>query len=140
MNTTLRFIATCMIALVATTSALAANPTRDLVTIDKSNSKLIIYYPEYDSVDLVCSSTSLQNDPKAIFSCAAAFTSDYLDKFDHKNINGNHVSSGKLHVGSLYQKDCFIWYKGTWKFAHRSASAQTLKTAAANGGMGFPYP
>ena len=131
------FIAVCLTALVAPSSIWASTPSEQLVSIDKSNAKLIIYYPKYDSINLACGATSPQNDPKAIFSCAAAFTSKCLSKFSHSNIDGEHVSLGKLYKGTDYPKDVFIWYKGKWKFVHRSNAINALNIAAANGGMGF---
>ena len=116
----------------------AGYPAADaLVTVDNSHEQLEIYYPQYDYVDLTCGINSPEDDPQAIFSCAAAFTATYMDEFQHTNINGNHVSGGKYHKGSPYSAACFTWYKGKWEFSEKAGAEKSLKTAAANGGMGF---
>lgn len=76
--------------------------TERLVIVDESLSSLKIYYPQYSSIDLVCGIDSPEDDPNAIFCCAAAFTATRLDEFQHSNINGNHVSGGEFHKGSAY--------------------------------------
>ena len=116
----------------------AGYPAADaLIVIDDSHELLEIYYPQYDRLDLSCGIHSPEDDPNAIFCCAAAFTATYMDEFQHTNINGNHVSGGKYHKGSPYSAACFTWYNGTWKFSEKSDAEKSLKTAAANGGMGF---
>ena len=108
-----------------------------LVAMDNAYDKLKIYYPQYDSIDLVCGIASPEENHKAIFSCAAAFTAGYLDEFKHSNINGDHVSGGKHHNGSPYNRSCFVWYNGTWKFTDKNGAKEALRKAAENGGMGF---
>ena len=108
-----------------------------LIVIDDSQPKLKIYYPQYDSIDLVCGTTSPESNHKAIFSCAAAFTGEALDEFMHSNINGDHAYGGKYHKGSPYNRGCFAWYNGTWAFTDKGKASITLKTAAKHGGMGF---
>lgn len=108
-----------------------------LIVLDASQSQLKIYYPQYDSIDLVCGITSPESDHKAIFSCAAAFTSAILDEFKHSNINGDHVSGGKLYKGSSYNRGCFVWYNDIWEFSDKKDAKNALSKAAANGGMGF---
>lgn len=108
-----------------------------LIVMDDSQSKLIIYYPQYDSIDLVCGTTSPESNHRAIFSCAAAFTGETLDEFMHSNINGDHAYGGKYHKGSPYNRGCFAWYDGTWTFTDKDKASSTLKTAAKHGGMGF---
>ena len=108
-----------------------------LIVMNDSKPKLKIYYPQYDSIDLVCGTTSPENNHKAIFSCAAAFTGATLDEFMHSNINGDHAYGGKYHKGSPYNRGCFAWYNGTWTFTDKDKASSTLKTAAKHGGMGF---
>lgn len=108
-----------------------------LIVMDDSQTKLKIYYPQYDSIDLVCGTTSPESNHKAIFSCAAAFTGATLDEFMHSNINGDHAYGGKYHKGSQYNRGCFAWYNGTWTFTDKDKASTTLKTAAKHGGMGF---
>ena len=108
-----------------------------LIVIDDSQPKLKIYYPQYDSIDLVCGTNSPESNHKAIFSCAAAFTGATLDEFLHSNINGDHAYGGKYHKGSPYNRGCFAWYNGTWTFTDKDKASSTLKTAAKYGGMGF---
>ena len=108
-----------------------------LIVMDDCQPKLKIYYPQYDSIDLVCGTTSPESNHKAIFSCAAAFTGATLDEFMHSNINGDHAYGGKYHKGSPYNRGCFAWYNGTWTFTDKDKASATLKTAAKHGGMGF---
>ena len=116
----------------------AGYPLADsLIVIDDSNSRLTVFYPQYDSMDLVCGISSPESDHKAIFSCAAAFTGEPLNEFKHSNINGDHVSGGVLHKGSTYNRGCFVWYNGTWEFTDKGDAKSALNKAAEKGGMGF---
>lgn len=108
-----------------------------LIVIDDTHSKLKVYYPQYDSIDLVCGISSPENNHKAIFSCAAAFTGETLEEFKHSNINGDHVSGGTLYKGSPYNRGCFVWYEGRWEFTDKEDAKKSLSKAAENGGMGF---
>ena len=109
-----------------------------MIFIDKSHDGLTVFYPMFDSIDLVCGQHAPNDDKNAIFCCAASFTGSYLEEFDHFNVAGNHVSGGKLYKGYSCRPNtgAFVWYNGQWKFLLHDYSAE-LKAAAAGAGMGF---
>lgn len=94
------------------------NGADSLLVIDNSNEGLTIYYPQYNSIDLVCGAVSPEEDDKAIFSCPAAFTGERILEFKHTNIAGHHVSKGEFHRGYACKPNtgAFVWYNGKWKF------------------------
>lgn len=108
-----------------------------LLVIDNSNQGLTIYYPEYNSIDLVCGAVSPEEDDKAIFSCPAAFTGERILEFKHTNIAGHHVSNGEFHRGYACKPNtgAFVWYNGKWKFLLKDYASE-LKIAADSSGMG----
>ncbi len=99
---------------------------------------LTFYFPLSYTVDFVCETRPGENDGDVIYCAEAAFTGQCLDKFDHFNIAGNHVSGGKYHRGyrAKTNSGAFVYYNGKWKFLCGSYDAE-LKKAANNGGMGF---
>ena len=113
----------------------ANEPLYDNITIEKKDS-LVIFYPNFGSLDLVCGSRVPLTDG-ALFCCAAAFTAECKDKFSHLNIRCNHVCDGALYEGSE-EPVCtgvFTFYDGQGHFDFANQAA--LDTAAAHGGMGF---
>ena len=113
----------------------ANEPLYDNITIEKKDS-LVIFYPNFGSLDLVCGSRVPLTDG-ALFCCAAAFTAECKDKFSHLNIRCNHVCDGVLYEGSE-EPVCtgvFTFYDGQGHFDFANQAA--LDTAAAHGGMGF---
>lgn len=114
---------------------MSSEPLYDNITIEKADS-LLIYYPNYGDMDLVCGSRVPSLDD-ALFCCAAAFTAECKDCFLHDNIRCNHVCSGELFEGSE-EPVCtgvFTFYDGQGHFDFANQAA--LDTAAAHGGMGF---
>ena len=109
-----------------------------LITIDTTHEGLTIYFPKFETIDLVCGPYSPVEDQNAILCCAASFTGETLSEFKHSNIAGNHVSAGKYEKGysCKHNTGAFVWYKDQWKFLLQEYSAE-LKTAAASSGMGF---
>ena len=103
---------------------------------EKSN--LIIYTPDYSSVDLVCGTMPNQSDKNVIFCAEAAFTGELLKDFKHSNILGDHVSGGMRYKGTGCKRNtgAFVYYGGKWKFLYKDYS-KDLDVAAQNGGMGF---
>lgn len=99
---------------------------------------LIIYTPDYSSVDLVCGTMPSQTNKKVIFCAEAAFTKEELGKFKHSNICGDHVSGGVRYKGTPCEQNtgAFVFYKGKWNFLYKNYS-KALDVAAQNGGMGF---
>lgn len=68
------------------------------IEIRRSNGLRIIY-PHFIKIDLVCDKMPLKNDSSVILVAAAAYTGMYLSEFNHSNIAGDHVSSGKRYKG-----------------------------------------
>lgn len=101
--------------------------------------KLIVYYPQYSTIDLSCGEMPSKEHSTVIFCAAAAFTGSYLDDFKHSNVAGGHVTGGKFFPGYECHANtgCFAFYGDkTWEFV-QGDSVQALKKAAATGGMGF---
>lgn len=110
-----------------------------VMRIDTTKYGLQIFYPTFSRVDLVCETMPLPStDSTAVYCCEAAFTGDTLRAFKHTNIAGDHVSSGVRYIGYRCSRNngAFVYYDGSWKFLHKSYSAE-LDSAAAHGGMGF---
>ena len=99
---------------------------------------LILLFPQYSKVDLVCESMpSVEND--SVLLCAeACFTGQCLKEFNHFNIAGDHVSDGKRYHGYKCKRNtgAFIYYDGVWKFLYGDYDA-AMDTAAKNGGCAF---
>ena len=110
------------------------------VTIDNTSVKgLVVYYPEFSRIDLVCGKMPSQQDKNVIFCAEAAFTHELLDTFDHTNIDGDHVSGGKRYTGAQCKDNsgAFAWFSdSTWVFVNGEYSS-LLDSVAAAGGMGF---
>ena len=104
----------------------------------KEKGNLIIYTPDYSSIDLVCGTMPSQSDKTVIFCAEAAFTGELLKEFKHSNILGDHVSGGKRYKGTGCKRNtgAFVYYGRKWKFLYKSYS-KDLDIAAQNGGMGF---
>ena len=99
---------------------------------------LIIYYPQYSDIDLVCEKMPEKTDNNLLFCCEAAFTGELLKEFKHSNIAGHHVSGGIFYKGYRCKPNtgCFVFYQGQWKFLLHNYIDE-LKMAVEKGGMGF---
>ena len=110
------------------------------VMIDDSTVQgLIIYYPQFSRIDLVCEKMPNQQDTDVIYCAEAAFTHELLDEFAHSNIDGDHVSGGKRYKGAKCKDNsgAFAWFDDTtWEFVHGEYN-ELLDSVAAAGGMGF---
>ena len=108
-----------------------------LMRIETTND-LIIYYPQFLSIDLACGKMPEKTETNVLFCCEAAFTGELLKEFKHRNIAGHHVSGGKFYRGYKCKPNtgCFVFYQNQWKFLLHTY-ADELKLAAKNGGMGF---
>ena len=110
------------------------------VTIDDTTVQgLIVYYPQYSRIDLVCGTMPDKQDTSVIYCAEAAFTHELIDEFDHSNIDGDHVSGGKRYKGAKCKDNsgAFAWFGDTtWEFVHGEYS-ELLDSVAAAGGMGF---
>ncbi len=100
---------------------------------------LVVLYPEFASVDLVCGHEPAKSDSSVILFAEAAYTGQCLDHFDHFNVAGDHVSAGERHKGFRCRRNtgAFVYYgDGTWEFCHKDYSHK-LDKAAAGGGAAF---
>ena len=115
-------------------------PSQVPVTIDSTTvDGLIVYYPQYSRIDLVCGKMPGKQDDSIVFCAEAAFTHELLDEFDHSNIDGDHVSGGKRYAGAKCQDNsgAFAWFgDSTWEFVN-GEYGELLDSVAAAGGMGF---
>ena len=104
----------------------------------ETTSDLIIYYPQYTEIDLVCGQMPVKEDKSVLFCCEAAFTGELLKEFKHSNIAGHHVSGGVLYKGFKCKPNtgCFIFYQNQWKFLLHNYTDE-LNLSADKGGMGF---
>jgi hypothetical protein len=110
------------------------------VMIDDTTVKgLVIYYPQFSRIDLVCEKMPSKQDTNVVFCAEAAFTHELLDKFEHSNIDGDHVSGGKRYKGAKCRDNsgAFAWFSdSTWEFVH-GEYGELLDSVAEAGGMGF---
>jgi hypothetical protein len=99
---------------------------------------LIVLYPQYESIDLVCGTVPSKKDTRVILFAEAAYTGELLKEFKHSNVAGDHVSDGKLHKGFRCKRNtgAFVYYNGTFKFCHKDY-AKEMEVAAQNGGSAF---
>ena len=100
---------------------------------------LVVYYPQFSRIDLVCEKMPSQQDTNVIFCAEAAFTHELLDEFAHTNIDGDHVSGGKRYTGAQCKDNsgAFAWFSDTtWEFVNGEYD-ELLDSVAAAGGMGF---
>ncbi len=106
---------------------------------DSTVNGLIVYYPQFSRIDLVCEKMPSQQDDSIIFCAEAAFTHELLDEFAHSNIDGDHVSGGKRYKGAKCKDNsgAFAWFSDTtWEFVNGEYN-ELLDSVAAAGGMGF---
>lgn len=99
---------------------------------------LIVLYPDFNSIDLVCGIEPSKEDTTVILLAEAAYTGQCLTKFNHFNIAGDHVSNGIRYKGYRCKRNtgAFIYYDGTWQFCYQNYSNQLDETAT-KGGAAF---
>lgn len=114
------------------------------VSVDTTHAGLVIYYPNFTSIDLVCGTVPSMDDRRVIMFCEAAFTNELLDEFTHDNIQCSHASGGVFYNNGVLGRNngAFVYYDENWKFIHNGGGRASLlnaaiDTAAAHGGMGF---
>lgn len=108
------------------------------VVVDTIDS-LIVYYPNFSKIDLVCGNMPVKEDTNVVFCAAAAFTGTYMEEFRHTNVAGDHVSGGKRYAGyeCRVNTGCFVYYgENKWDFVYGEYSSY-LDRAAQAGGMGY---
>lgn len=136
-NTTLYKLAIIPFVLIIIIYAFHDKKTTKLVTREITND-LVIYNINYSKIDLVCDKQPDEINTNILFCASAAFSAKLLNEFNHSNICGNHVSSGKYYAGSpcIANSGAFVYYNDSAKFLYQDYSSD-LKKAANNGGMGF---
>lgn len=99
---------------------------------------LIILYPKFSKIDLVCETMPSQKDTLVLLCAEACFTGQCLKEFEHRNIAGDHVSDGKKYRGYECKRNtgAFIYYDRQWKFLYQDYSS-SMDDAAAHGGCAF---
>ena len=99
---------------------------------------LMILYPDFTSIDLVCDTLPSKSDEGVILFAEAAYTGELLDGFKHLNIAGDHVSSGKRYKGYHCSRNtgAFVYSAGKWQFCGAGYSA-AMDQAAQHGGCAF---
>ena len=104
----------------------------------KDTMGLIVLYPQYTSIDLVCGDIPSKDDSSVILFAEASYTGQCLDTFQHFNVAGDHVSAGKRYKGYPCKRNtgAFVYYNDSWKFCHNVYSNE-LDSAALHGGAGF---
>ena len=110
-----------------------------VIVDDSTFNGLIVYYPVFSRIDLVCGKMPSQQDTGIVFCAEAAFTHELLDEFAHSNIDGDHVSGGKRYTGAQCKDNsgAFAWYGDNyWEFVNGEYDSM-LDSVAAAGGMGF---
>lgn len=96
---------------------------------------LMVYYPEFSKIDLVCEKMPKAEDKSVEFCCEAAFTGELLDTFKHSNIADTHICNGVMMKGYKCRANTggFVWGKGKWKFVKKA----NFPTTASRWNMGF---
>lgn len=110
----------------------------DIMKID-TTANLILFYPQFSKIDLVCGEMPSETDERIILVCGAAFTGEKMKHFSHSNIAGNHVSNGRFYQGYEAETNTgvFAFYKGKWRFAPQEEAVKAVSVAADNQGMAF---
>ena len=104
--------------------------------IDSCN--LILLFPSFNSIDLVCETMPSEKDSSVILCAEACFTGQCLKDFNHFNIAGDHVSNGVRYHGYKCKRNtgAFVYYNDHWKFLYGNYSSE-LDKASNNSGAAF---
>lgn len=73
---------------------------------------LIVLYPRWTSIDLLCGKMPEKEDSAVILFAEAAYTGQRLEKFEHSNVAGDHVSGGQRYDGYRCERNtgAFVYY------------------------------
>ena len=116
----------------------SATPTCYVERVDTNG--LIVLFPNYSRIDLVCGVMPQKNDESVILFAEAAYTGECLTDFKHFNIAGDHVSNGVKYQGYKCKRNtgAFAYYEdtGNWRFCYQNYAAE-LDSAAAHHGAAF---
>ena len=96
------------------------------VTVETTDN-LIVYYPEYTKIDLVCGQMPNLAQKDVEFCCEAAFTGELLTEFKHLNIADNHICNGVMKKGYYCRANTggFVWGNGKWKYMRKADFPKT---------------
>lgn len=97
-----------------------------------------VFFPEYDSVELVCEDRPSKKDSSVTWCSGAAFQHAVSLGFTQENVEGDHAVLGALYE-SPYNKDSFAAFtfaNGEFGFEFDDPTG-AVKEAAAAGGSGF---
>ena len=111
----------------------------DIVYVERVDSiGLVILYPQFSTIDLVCDTMPSKDDASVILVAEAAYTGECLKQFKHSNVSGDHVSRGVLYRGYKSRRNtgAFVYYNDAWKFCEHPYRNE-LDSAAHYGGAGF---
>ena len=99
---------------------------------------LMLLFPSYSKVDLVCGTMPSMNDNSVLMCAEACFTKRCLIEFDHYNVAGDHVSNGVRYHGYKCERNtgAFVYYDSSWKFLYKDYSSE-MNIAASKGGSAF---
>lgn len=99
---------------------------------------LIILYPKFNTVDLVCGTMPSPQDKHVLLCAEACFTGTLSHTFSHRNVAGDHISGGQYHKGFRCKRNtgAFIYADGKCTFLY-SNYARQMKSAARPGSAAF---
>lgn len=91
------------------------------VKVETTND-LVVFYPEFSKIDLICGQMPKTTQKDVEFCCEAAFTGELLTDFKHMNITDNHICNGKMKHGYKCGANTggFVWRKSGWKFMKKA--------------------
>lgn len=118
---------------------IASNTSNNEVLVERTDTlSLIILYPRFSKIDLVCGTMPSQNDTTVLLCAAGSYTGELQETFNHSNIAGDHVSTGRRYRGYSCRRNtgAFVYYNGQWKFLYQDYS-EDLNETASHGGCGF---
>ena len=115
-----------------------SEPIEEVYVERVDSNGLIVLYPKFSAIDLVCDTMPSKEDSSVILVAEAAYTGECLKQFKHSNISGDHVSSGVLYRGYRSRRNtgAFVYYKNAWKFCEQPYRNE-LDSAVYYGGAGF---
>jgi len=108
-----------------------------LMEIDTTQN-LMVYFPQFTYVDLVCAEMPHFSDGSVVMCLAAAFTGERTTIFSHDNIAGQHVASGVYSKGYYCPANTgtFTYHDGQWCFIPK-VNTDSITRAADTNGMAF---
>lgn len=108
---------------------------RSLAVKVETTDDLVVFYPEFSKIDMVCGQMPEFAQKDVEFCCEAAFTGELLADFKHMNIADNHICNGEMKRGykCMANTGGFVWGKSGWKFMEKAS----FPTTANGWNMGF---